>query len=110
MAAATGVAGMSVCTSSVQAKETGAGINDLQPMTGDVVPITVQERQARIEKAQRLLNEQKMQALILRPALRWNISPALFGGRAKGQWLRLFRRGAIQNIFVQVLKKAVFVS
>ena len=40
-------------------------MDNLQSMTGDVVPITVKEREARIEKAQRLLTEQKIEALIL---------------------------------------------
>jgi Xaa-Pro dipeptidase len=34
-------------------------------MTGDVVPVTLQERETRIEKAQRLLAENKMEALVL---------------------------------------------
>jgi Xaa-Pro dipeptidase len=34
-------------------------------MTGDVVPITLDERKARIEKAQQLMVEQKIQALVL---------------------------------------------
>ncbi|WP_431215366.1 hypothetical protein ACQ86N_12095 [Puia sp. P3] len=34
-------------------------------MTGDVVPITVEERQARIQKAQRLMVENKIEALVL---------------------------------------------
>ncbi len=38
---------------------------DLENMTDDVVPISVQEREARIQKAQRLLVEQKMGALLL---------------------------------------------
>jgi len=38
---------------------------DLQPMTNDVQPITLEERQARIKKAQGLLTENKMKALIL---------------------------------------------
>ena len=40
-------------------------LTNLQSMTGDVVPITLKEREARIEKAQRLLTEQKIEALIL---------------------------------------------
>src|SRR5204863_7217830 len=39
--------------------------SDLQNMTGDVVPISVQEREVRIKKAQRLMTEQKIGALIL---------------------------------------------
>lgn len=43
-----------------------AGILDrLAPMAGDVVPITVEERQARIQKAQKLMAENKIQAIVL---------------------------------------------
>jgi len=38
---------------------------DLKPMTDDVVPITVEERQARIDKARRLMVEQGIDALLL---------------------------------------------
>jgi len=66
LTAATGlVAGMNSCVSKGQTKDKKTAMNDLQSMTGDVAPITVQERQARIEKAQRLLAEQKIEALIL---------------------------------------------
>ncbi len=37
----------------------------LQSMTADVVPISVEEREQRVAKAQRLLTEQKMKALVL---------------------------------------------
>src|SRR6266487_5542997 len=66
IAAATGiVSGISSCTSNGQTKEKRSATDDLQSMTGDVIPITVKEREARIEKAQRLLTEQKIEALIL---------------------------------------------
>src|SRR5438552_14626108 len=66
MTAATGlVAGISSCASNGQTKDKKTTEDELQSMTGDVVPITVQEREARIEKAQRLLAEQKIEALIL---------------------------------------------
>ncbi|MEO6723657.1 MAG: aminopeptidase P family N-terminal domain-containing protein, partial [Ferruginibacter sp.] len=66
IAAATGIAaGIVSCTSNAQAKEKRSAMDDLQSMTNDTVPITVQEREARIAKAQRLLAEQKMEALIL---------------------------------------------
>jgi Xaa-Pro dipeptidase len=65
MAAATSVvAGLSSCSNG-QAKEKGSPVDELKSMTADVVPITVQERKARIEKAQSLLNENKIEALIL---------------------------------------------
>ena len=40
-------------------------LNELKPMTGDVIPISIEERRSRIEKAQRLLVENKMEALLL---------------------------------------------
>src|SRR4030095_8585197 len=65
MATATSVvAGISGCSNG-QAKEKGSPVDELKSMTDDVVPITVKEREARIEKAQRLLSENKIEALIL---------------------------------------------
>ena len=58
------VAGISGCSNG-QAKEKGSPVDELKSMTDDVVPITVEEREARIEKAQRLLTENKIEALIL---------------------------------------------
>jgi Xaa-Pro dipeptidase len=43
----------------------GSPLDDLKSMMDDVVPISVQEREARIEKAQRLMTENKIAALIL---------------------------------------------
>jgi Xaa-Pro dipeptidase len=43
----------------------GSGLTGLKPMTGDVVPITVEERQARVQKAQRLMAENKIEAMVL---------------------------------------------
>src|SRR6187399_3287592 len=40
-------------------------LDDLRPMTDDVVPITLEERLARIQKAQKLMTENKIEALIL---------------------------------------------
>jgi len=66
IAAATSViAGMSSCTTGSQKKDEKTLPDILQSMTSDVVPITLAERKARIEKAQRLLTEQKMEALVL---------------------------------------------
>ena len=42
-----------------------AVLDHLTPMTGDVLPITVEERQARIAKAQKLMAENKIQAIVL---------------------------------------------
>jgi Xaa-Pro dipeptidase len=45
--------------------QTKTGSGSFKSIMEDAVPITVEERQARIKKAQRLLNENKMQALLL---------------------------------------------
>ena len=48
-AATTVVAGFSSCSNG-QAKEKGSPVDELRSMTGDVVPIKLQEREGRIEK------------------------------------------------------------
>ncbi len=66
LAGVTAAAGsLTSCTSASQNKDNSSDKKDLASMTGDVVPITLKEVEARIEKAQRLLTEQKMEALIL---------------------------------------------
>jgi Xaa-Pro dipeptidase len=66
LAAATGVLStISSCKSYEQPAERKSASGDLQSMTTDVVPITVEERKARIEKAQALLIKEKIEALIL---------------------------------------------
>lgn len=40
---------------------------ELKPLTGNVVPITTEERLARIAKAQRLMREQNLSALLIEP-------------------------------------------
>jgi len=56
--------GMASCTESPKNEAAGSTAT-LQSMTGDVVPISLAERQDRIAKAQRLLAENKMDALVL---------------------------------------------
>lgn len=56
------VTGVSSCTN--QEKENTASTT-LSSITKDVVPITLAERQARVAKAQRLMTEQNIQALVL---------------------------------------------
>jgi Xaa-Pro dipeptidase len=61
---AVGTIAMNSCTpAQEQAPETTQ--EKLKPMTDDVIPITIAERKGRIEKAQRLLAEAKMEALVL---------------------------------------------
>src|SRR5262249_60507538 len=61
-------------------------IKQLPRMTKDVVPITDDERKARIAKAQRLTTEQKIDAISLEPGssmfyftgMRWGTSERMF--------------------------------
>src|ERR1043166_7332777 len=61
-------------------------IKRLPPMTKDVVPITEDKRKARIAKAQRLMGEQKIDAIYLEPGssmfyftgMRWGTSERMF--------------------------------
>src|SRR5882724_11200216 len=59
------ISGISSCKSREEKQEKKVLTGDLQLMTNDVVPVTKEEREARIEKAQRLLVEQKIEALLL---------------------------------------------
>src|SRR5689334_10477532 len=57
------VTGFASCNPGNQKDAAGEAL--LEPMARDVIPISQSERQARIEKAQRLLTENKMGALVL---------------------------------------------
>lgn len=63
-AASTALVGMSSCASPT-ANLKGSPMDTLKSMTTDIVPISVQEREGRIEKAQRLMTENKIEALLL---------------------------------------------
>lgn len=66
LTAATGaVSTIGSCTAKETSNEKGSSLDDLQLMTADTKPISKDERKARVEKAQRLLAEQKLEALIL---------------------------------------------
>src|SRR6266480_2696518 len=70
----------------LQQRDTPAPIRRLQKMTDGVVPISPQERQERITKAQRLMTEQKIGAIYLEPGpsmfyftgMRWSTSERMF--------------------------------
>lgn len=65
LAAATSlVSGLTSCVTTHK-KDTPNNSSTLKPMTADVVPISVAEREARIAKAQRLLSEQNIGVLVL---------------------------------------------
>ena len=59
------VSGMSSCNNKEEKSTVNPQVAATQSMTADVVPISLKEREARIEKAQRLLVQNRMQALIL---------------------------------------------
>lgn len=59
------ISGLTSCTSKVEQKENVPVASALTSMAGDVVPISKSEREGRIAKAQRLLGEKKMDALIV---------------------------------------------
>ena len=88
-----GVAGISLLGSdlltsgaSPQQREIPASIRKLTRMTDGVVPISVDERHARIANAQRLMGEHKIAALYLEPGssmfyftgMRWSTSERMF--------------------------------
>lgn len=61
-----GAAFLASCNSSAETtSKADTPLDKLKPMTGDVKPITVAEREARIEKAQKLMVDNKIQALYL---------------------------------------------
>jgi Xaa-Pro dipeptidase len=70
----------------LQQRETPGPIRKLMKMTDDVVPISADERKARIAKAQRLMAEQKIGAIYLEPGssmsyftgMRWGTSERMF--------------------------------
>jgi Xaa-Pro dipeptidase len=66
LAAGTGIiGGFSSCTPSLEETNKSSVLDGLQSMTTDVIPITVEERETRIAKAQRLMTTNNIQALIL---------------------------------------------
>src|SRR5882762_7527521 len=57
--------GLSSYTVQGETPKTGTLLDDLRPMTDDVAPITLQERLARVDKAQKLMVDNKIEALLL---------------------------------------------
>ncbi len=82
MAGAAGMIAMSQGRAWAQAVEA-----ELRPMTGNAVPIDASERQARIERAQRMMRERGLSAILIEPGaslvyftgVRWSRSERLTG-------------------------------
>ncbi len=72
---------------SQQQRDVPESIRKLKKMTDGVVPITLDERKARIEKARRLMRENRIGAIYLEPGpsmfyftgTRWGLSERMFG-------------------------------
>jgi Xaa-Pro dipeptidase len=70
-----------------QQREVPKSIRDLKKMTDGVVPITLDERRSRIEKARELMRLNKIAAIYLEPGssmfyftgMRWGLSERMFG-------------------------------
>src|SRR5919205_1724461 len=84
-----GMAGATLLGSSLVHAQSGSqpeAIRRLRRMTDKVVPITLEERRARIEKAQRLMREQHIDAIYVEPGtsmfyytgMRWGTSERMF--------------------------------
>lgn len=66
LAAGTGmVAGISSCSPGQEKSNGNSDFDNMKSMTKDIVPITLEEREGRIRKAQALMIENNIQALIL---------------------------------------------
>lgn len=63
--AAAGIAVVGACTPGAGEKDRSGA--SLQSITGDVMPISVEERLARIDEAQRLMRERNIDAILLEP-------------------------------------------
>jgi len=84
---------------SQQRTETPEAIRNLKPMTDGVVPITLEERKGRIEKARRLMREKQIDAIYLEPGssmsyftgMQWGTSERMFAvvipGRGDIAWV-----------------------
>ena len=74
-------------TGNIEDRDLPRTIRDLKPMTEGVVPITVEERKQRIAKAQRLMEEQKIDGIFIEgtascfyfTGMRWGQSERTFG-------------------------------
>jgi Xaa-Pro dipeptidase len=61
-----GAAFLAACNSPAETTaKSETPLDKLKPMTGDVKPITLQERESRLEKAQKLMTDNNIKALYL---------------------------------------------
>lgn len=74
-------------SSAQQQRDTPEPIRKLKKMTDGIVPITLEERRERIEKARRLMRQHRIAAIYLEPGssmfyftgMRWGLSERMFG-------------------------------
>lgn len=74
---------MTSCKTDVGQKETAIVTSGLKSMTGDVIPISKSEREARIARAQRLLAENKMDALVIESGTGLNYFTGISWGQSE---------------------------
>jgi Xaa-Pro dipeptidase len=85
------------------AQEVPDAIKKLRPMLDGIQPITREERRARVDKAQRLMRENKIDAIVLEPGS----STFYFTGTYRNQAERLFftlvipAKGAIKGVMLK---------
>ena len=81
------VRGETVESELTQQREIPESIRKLRPMTDGIKPITLDERKGRIEKARRLMKDNRIAAIYLEPGssmfyftgMRWGLSERMFG-------------------------------
>src|SRR6266550_4046622 len=81
-----GAVGEEINLDPFQQREPPSSIRKLRKMTDGVVPISLDERRARIEKARRLMRENKIDAIYIEPGssmfyytgMRWGASERMF--------------------------------
>lgn len=82
-ASTTGAAFLTSCATPASAPAKENPLDKLLPMTKDAVPITLQERLSRIEKAQRLMVENKIEALYLDAGTSMNYFTGITWGQSE---------------------------
>ena len=98
-AAAAGVPGVSAAQrqgrgGSGEAGEIPASLRELKPLPGKAVPISDDERKARIEKARKLMAENGIGAIVLEPGTSMSYFINVRWGRASGRSCWSFPRRA----------------
>ena len=79
-------------------------------MTDNVVPITLDERKGRIEKAQRLMREQRVDAIYIEPGSSMFYFTGMRWGTSERMFAVVIPRAASSRGCVRSLKKSALAS